>query len=235
MKKTSEIDPAELWEKIELNMSITSRGTEEKESSLPPTRPGDQKPTVGGKHNLERARTKQMNSDLSKNSTPQTTTDSPSLPTIITQPTITINTAEVDRSPFPDNLPTVLDVILGHNGMAYSVRHDMRNLYVLEVGSRALNNIIRLFGQEDGHRLRKSDISEINDMLLAHAERVGIVRQVWYRVAPTEGGVEIDIGDNKHTRFKITTGKVEIIESGSETLFFRTPFCLPMAMPQEAG
>lgn len=141
---------------------------------------------------------------------------------------------KVKEKAFPDNLPTILDVIMGHNGKPYSVRHDRSNQYVMEIGSRALNNFIREIGQEDGHRLRKADLNDINETLIAYAERTGVVKPVWFRVAKIEGGVMIDIGDDCHTRVAISAGKVEIIEYGSDTLFFRTPFCLPMAMPQEA-
>jgi hypothetical protein len=152
---------------------------------------------------------------------------------VILQPSTT-EIIKVKEKAFPDNLPTILDVIMGNNGKPYSVRHDRGNKYVLEIGSRALNNFIREIGQEDGHRLRKADLNDINDMLIAYAERTGVVKQVWFRVAKIEGGIMIDIGDDCHTRVAISAGNVEKIESGSDTLFFRTPFCLPMAMPQEA-
>jgi hypothetical protein len=153
---------------------------------------------------------------------------------VILQPSTT-EIIKVKEEAFPDNLSTILDVIMGHNGKPYSVRHDRSNQYVMEIGSRALNNIIREIGQEEGQRLRRADIGDINEILLAQAERSGVIKKVWYRVAKIENGVLIDVGDDKHTRIKISAGKVDIIETGDQTLFFRTPFCLPMAMPQEAG
>jgi len=42
-------------------------------------------------------------------------------------------------------------------------------------------------------------------------------RDVWYRVAQSQNGIELDIGDKDHTRIRVTPGNVNIITEGSET------------------
>ena len=73
------------------------------------------------------------------------------------------------------------------------------------------------------------------DYLQSAAEMAGKVRYAFYRVAPITGGIEIDLGDEKQTRAQITAGKVEIIEKGSETPFYRSPVSKPFATPADQG
>jgi hypothetical protein len=160
-------------------------------------------------------------------STPQ---PSVGLPT--TSPT---NDLTVVRKPFPQSLPWALNLILGQDGKAYSIQVDSGNPYVVPVGSRQLNNIIREIAQQENISLRKTDLSEINEMLLAHVERAGISQNVWYRVAPITGGIEIDLGDERQNRIRITAGQVEIVSSGSIRLFYRSPVSQSMVMPAETG
>ncbi len=136
---------------------------------------------------------------------------------------------------FPDNLPGELNLVLGQSGNAYAIMHDAGNPYVLAVGSKQFNNLIRSKAMQAGHNLRQADIRDINHFLQAHAETSGVCRDAWYRVAPIDGGIEIDLGDSQHTCVRITAGKVEVVKQGSTTLFFRTPSTLPMSMPAEVG
>ena len=146
---------------------------------------------------------------------------------------VATNNIVIER--FPHNLPKKLGLILAQNSNTYAVIKDAANPYVLPVGSRKLNNIVRAYGNDQGLTLRKSDISEINDGLKAHAETVRDFKNVWYRVAPIIGGVEVDLGDDVHTRVKVTAGNVELVIDGSETLFYRSAVSLPFVMPAKAG
>lgn len=158
------------------------------------------------------------------------------LPAAIEAPAVPSNHVLVTRLPrFPDDLPRQLGLVLAQNGKAYAVMADAGNPYVLAVGSRRLNNIIRELAHDADVNLRKAEISEINDILQAKAETAGVRKFVWLRVAPIPGGSEIDSGDDNHTRFRITADKVEIIEGGSESLFYRTQSCQPMCMPAQVG
>ena len=138
-------------------------------------------------------------------------------------------------SSFPQNLPVFGRTILGQNGRSYVVMGDRGNFYVLPVGGRKLNQIIREGLRKQGLKHRTNDVNEFNESLQAHAEMSGTTQEVWNRVARIDPGIEVDLCDESHTRVRITPGKVEIISEGSETLFYRTSESAPMQMPAEVG
>jgi hypothetical protein len=109
------------------------------------------------------------------------------------------------------------------------------NPVVLGVGSRQLNNLIRTMAFYEHLRLHQVDINEANDHLISYAERAGIIKNVWYRVAPIDGGIELDLGDSMFTRVKVTAGQVDIITNGSDTLFHSSPVSKPMVVPAQNG
>lgn len=135
-----------------------------------------------------------------------------------------------DELPFPKNLQSKLNLCLSQHGKAYATfRGESKNAFALQVGSRALDNIIRRLADRDGRTLRKSDQRELNDSLLSFAESKGQIKSVSLRVAAIDGGVEIDLGDDRHARVSITAGKVELVLNGSTALFWRSNTFLPMA------
>ena len=144
-------------------------------------------------------------------------------------------TTNAESLPFPVNITQSIETILGKDGKAYFVVKNEGNTHAIPVDSRKGRNIIRHLGREEGMMLRKRDINDIIDFLQAFAETEGQLKDVWYRVASIPGGIEIDLGDEKHTRVRITPGKVEILKKGSDTLFFRTSVSRPMAMPSDKG
>jgi len=136
---------------------------------------------------------------------------------------------------FPFNLPDKLGLFLSPKGVAYVTIQTDGNPLAVSVGSKRLNNIIRRFAMSEGVSVSKFDISNVNDFLIAHAEMAGIIRPVWYRVAPHSDGIEIDVGDTACTRIIVTPGKVEILQRGSQTLFCRTAITSPMRIPADKG
>lgn len=144
------------------------------------------------------------------------------------------NLIKNERKKFPLNLPTDLNVVMGENGTAYSVQGE-RNAYGLPVGSIDLDNILFELCLEEGRTPSPNDISKLNHLLQAHAGRSAVTQPVWNRVAHLPDGIEIDLGDPKHTRIRITPGKVEIITEGSDVLFCRPAVSRPMAFPAETG
>ena len=134
---------------------------------------------------------------------------------------------------FPDSLPEILCISLDQTGNAVAVLNDRPNPYAQRLNSKLIKNLIREIARREGITLRRNDVNDLVSDLTAQAEMVGKCRDVWYRVAPVKGGIEIDVGDLNHTRIRITAGKVEVIRAGSPTLFFRTPMMLPMALPVE--
>lgn len=172
---------------------------------------------------------------LVKNDAPVAPDDSTTA-TILALPTAsTAGRLAVQKDRFPQNLPQKLGLVLAQNGIAYAVAGGMGNPYALPVGGKQLNNVIREIALSEDFKLRKAELSEINSSLQARAEMAGIARDVWNRVAPISGGIEIDLGDDKHTRVKVTAGKVEILSSGSESVFFRSNGSKPFVMPAETG
>lgn len=136
---------------------------------------------------------------------------------------------------FPHNLSSKLGIILDQNGKAYATIEGAGNSFALAVGSKALNNGIRQLGMNEGIRLRKNDLSDLNHALQAEAEMAAIRRNVWHRVAQIQDGIEIDLGDERHTHVRITSGRVEIISEGSDTLFCRSQVSRSMVLPAKAG
>lgn len=135
----------------------------------------------------------------------------------------------------PCDIPNASQPILGQYGRTFVAMSDRKNHYALMVGSKQLNNFIRVSSGNKGIMLKRSDINDANDALIASAELSGRVSNVWSRVAPIDGGIEIDMTDEDNHRIRVTADKVEIIDEGSETLFYRNPVSQPMVMPADHG
>ena len=123
-----------------------------------------------------------------------------------------------------------LSFIQNQNNNFYAV-FNQGNHYVVPVGSKQLNKVIR----EAEPTLSKYDIAEINEHITATIEDRGEIKDVYYRIAPINGGIEIDLNDPENTRVRITAGKVDILFDGSETLFQRNTVSKPMVLPAPEG
>jgi hypothetical protein len=128
-----------------------------------------------------------------------------------------------------------LDLRIDQHGKAVVAMHNAGNPYALYVGTHSLNVLLREVAVQAGLKPRNGDIAEFSNYLQSRAESVNRVTHVSYRVASSDAGIVLDLGDAKHTRVSITAGKVEVITSGSETLFYRPSTSRPMAMPAEVG
>lgn len=136
---------------------------------------------------------------------------------------------------FPDNLAHKLEIALDQLSRPIAICRDKSNPYVLHVGSKALNSVIRSEAEDAGQKLTKNSLSEINDSLAAFAEKRGVVKPTWCRVAPVTGGIEIDLGDEAHTRVRVLKGEVAEIFTGSDELFVRPAHSRLMAAPGAVG
>jgi hypothetical protein len=134
---------------------------------------------------------------------------------------------------FPQSLLSILEIRLDQHGQACDINRAHGNPYAERVGSKPLDNRFRKNAKRRGITLRKSDLNDINHDLQAEAEMAGKYVNVYYRVAPCQDGIEIDLGDETHTRVRVTTGKVEVIKQGSETFFYRSASALPMTLPSD--
>lgn len=135
----------------------------------------------------------------------------------------------------PYNLHNDIRLIRTPSGKPYAVIRVHGKRCALPIRSKKLNAILSELARHTGRSLQKPDLAELNDALEAHAEQYGDVIDVCLRVAPIHGGIEVDLGDELHTRVRITAGKVELIEAGSDVVFFRTANTQAMAMPAEKG
>ncbi len=134
----------------------------------------------------------------------------------------------------PYNLDNKISLIQTPSGKAYAVIQVRNKRLALAIRSKKLNAFLSDLARRDGNHLQKADLAELNDALEAYAEQLGKVTDVWLRVAPIEGGIEIDHGDELHTRTRITAGKVEMV-ANSNTVFYRTVNTKAMVMPAEKG
>jgi len=159
----------------------------------------------------------------------------PPRPPAVVETSVASGGLAIGREIFPHNLTHRLSIVRGQDGRAYSVSKDAGNLYALPVGSKQLNNIIRAEALANGLTLTTKAIGEVNGLLQAAAETEASQKKVWNRYAQVEGGLEIDLGDRTHKRVRISSGKVEVVTEGSETLFFRTPSSKPLVAPAKIG
>ena len=125
--------------------------------------------------------------------------------------------ASATISNLPTCIPDGLHIFMGGDGNAYMGIEDENNAYALPIGGKAANRVLQGFAHQSGTRFKSNEIKEINEELTASAEHSGNSRDVFYRCAPFQNGVEIDIGNDRHTRIRITPGKVATIDKGSKT------------------
>ena len=133
--------------------------------------------------------------------------------------------------------------ILGDNELIRSTKNNtyirnknIDNAPLLIVGSDAANAILRKEAYQYGGAVLSSfELKEINDLLTSWATMEIAPREVFCYVAKIDGGVEYDIGDADNTRVRTTNGNVEILTSGSETLFYRSRNSSPFPYPAKHG
>ena len=124
---------------------------------------------------------------------------------------------------------------MGSDGHAYIGIIHQGNFRAYRIGSKSANRLIRQIAIEAGGRIKLNELKGFNEELAEHAELSGDVRDVFHRVARTEDGIELDVGDDRHTCIRITPGKVELIMTGSQSFFHRSPGMQPLVLPADRG
>lgn len=81
-------------------------------------------------------------------------------------------------------------------------------------------------------KLNKAELDSHIDTIEGLVLDAGISVDIWLRVAPIPNGIEIDVGDDDDTRIQITPGKVQIVATGSITVFRRSNTMRPLTLPQ---
>lgn len=157
-----------------------------------------------------------------------------------TEKQLSLSPVEESPSGIPQNFPIDLSfgqyLIIDRNGKAYIQVEKKGSAIALKVGSKQSNNWLRTnYFQKVGKSLKAKALEELNEILIACAEAHNNKQDVWIRIAQIPGGIEIDCGDDNHTRVRITAGNVCIVEEESQTIFYRPPSALPMAIPAAKG
>jgi hypothetical protein len=127
------------------------------------------------------------------------------------------------------------ELVLGKNGIAYLHNAVDTHEPVHAVNSKAANTIVKGHAMAKGKLLKNSDLKEFNDSLIAVAELRCEPRSVFSYVAKADKGFEVDIGDAHNTRVLVEPGKVNLRQSGSETLFTRSRNRAPYPTPATRG
>jgi energy-coupling factor transporter ATP-binding protein EcfA2 len=156
-------------------------------------------------------------------------------PIIITEDNDFTATLRDDPAKVVSEIIRTIPLFTSKDGCVYMISPEADNAFAVKLNRKQRRYIARRAATKLHAKLTSNDIKEISDILQTHVELNGDTHDVWYRVAPIENGIEIDIGDKKHTRIRVTLGKVEIITEGSETLFYRTSTMQPFVMPVEEG
>ncbi len=120
--------------------------------------------------------------------------------------------------------------IIRSNGKAFAVVRGIGNPYILPVGGNALDLRLREHHYNNfGKKPSKFQLSEIVSDVLAYSEQLSVEVATFARVAKIQGGIVVDLGDDSYYQAKVTAGKVEIVKTGSDVLFYRPSLSKPMA------
>lgn len=128
-----------------------------------------------------------------------------------------------------------LKVFLGEDGHEYALMLDSPNPHCEKIGGRYLNSLIRKKYAEAGQLLKTKELEDINETLKGAAQISGLQMPVWYRVAQIENGIEIDLGDDAHRRISVTPNLVQLLSSGSQSVFIRNQHMGCIAVPEEVS
>lgn len=121
------------------------------------------------------------------------------------------------------------------DGLEYASRPDTPNPTGDRIGGQFLNSHIRMIYFQTGQRLKAKELDDINEDLKSAAHAHGFTASVWYRVAQIPNGIEIDLGDDRHRRIAVTPGRVEMLNSGSQSVFVRNPHMGSITVPEDVS
>jgi hypothetical protein len=126
-------------------------------------------------------------------------------------------------------------VFVNQHGIPYIVANNEDNSSAIKINSRNFRRIIRKMAFKNNCVLTEEDLSSMVSEFEAHAHLSEKVFPVYHRVAPIEGGIEIDLADPKNLRVRVTASGVEVISAGSTSLLSRSPSMQPMVKPASQG
>lgn len=127
-----------------------------------------------------------------------------------------------------------LALVIDEKGVPYAAFKKKGRTFVLRILGKKFAKYVRAELARRGTIPRKNEVQELIEQLAAMAESAGQIVQVWYRVAPIEGGCVLDMGDPDHTRIRVTAEGVQVLP-GCPIHFMRTGTCLSYTRPAEVG
>lgn len=130
-------------------------------------------------------------------------------------------------------LPDLGELIVDQVGRSYlRVVRPGKNAKLVRIGSSECKAMLREYFRQQGAMPGTRDLLEYMDQLRSEAEYRGTRAQVWVRVARgAQGAVVIALYDVGNTHVVITPGRWEVVEGGSQVLFYQPPTAMAMAMP----
>ncbi len=134
-------------------------------------------------------------------------------------------------------LPELGELVVDQLGRSYlKVAKPSRNPRLVRIGSADCKAILREYFRSQGSLPATRDLQEFMDQLRSEAEYRGTRAQVWVRVGRGLGGaLVIALYDPGNTQIVITPGKVNIIDCGSQVLFYQPPMAMAMPRPTPVG
>jgi hypothetical protein len=137
--------------------------------------------------------------------------------------------------PFPldqaDNIGAINDPVHGPS----LVIEDKGQKVVVPTTTKAARMILMHHASNSGKDLRPRDVKEAMEIIEGRIEMMANEETAFIRIAPYGSGVEIDLCDADNTRVRVLPGIVEVVHSGSHTLFVRAPASLALPLPLENG
>ncbi|KEA63903.1 putative ATP-binding protein [Marinobacterium lacunae] len=128
-----------------------------------------------------------------------------------------------------------LPLIADQQGRACFVVNEGLHLRAVPVESNRGQSIVRGEILKRGGTPNRSTIREWTDEILAIASESADHCAVYSRVAPCDGGIEIYLGDVAHSRVRVTSSRVDVLEDQSDILFSPSPNELALPLPAETG
>lgn len=126
-------------------------------------------------------------------------------------------------------------LVKGADGKAYLIETGHGNPLAHRIGGKMCNDVLQNLAMKQGKFLTPQKLAQLNTSLRALASTIKVTREVWYRVAPIEGGIMLDVGDEARTQLQVTADGIEIVHHMSPVLFRRTSTMKELPKLAETG
>lgn len=126
-------------------------------------------------------------------------------------------------------------IISDQSGVVCFVIKEGLHLRAVPVESKHGQAIVRQEAIRKGKSVNRGVVRDLTDDLIAHADAEGVRCKTYHRIAPCDGGVEVYLGDEQHTRVRVTDKGVAVVTESSDIIFRPSQTSLPMPRPAGPG